>query len=78
MSTDAVSQPYAVVIMSGDARIADTAVLASRWLEKVAGATLMSWMKENSIIWIMPHFTVEILLGDERLRYDASIQAQIW
>lgn len=50
--SNAVHDPYTVMIMLGDAHIAYTTVLASRRLEKLAGTAYLARLIQDVIIWI--------------------------
>ena len=65
VSPDAVHQPYTVVVMSRDTGPTEAAMLAARWLEEFAGATLMPWMKKDSVVWIASHLFRMVLCRDK-------------
>lgn len=62
-----------MVIMSGNTRLAETAVLASCWFQEEACAATVSRIEDNMVIRITFHFLAIICPGDERLSDNALV-----
>lgn len=77
-TTNAVSQPYTVVIVPRDAGVAKAAMLASRRFQQTTSTAKVSRVEEHSIIRITPHLLFMIFRRNEGLGNDAGIQEYIW
>lgn len=76
--TNAVGQPYAVMIVSRNTSFAETAVLTSRRFQEITRTATMTWIKNHSIIWIPCHLILVVFVSDVRLGDNASVQKDIW
>jgi hypothetical protein len=54
-----------MMVMSRDTCLANTAMLTTCGLEKIAGRAKMSRMKEDAVIWVPFHLFCVVLWSDE-------------
>jgi hypothetical protein len=73
VAANASSQPYAMVIMSGNTSIAKTTMFAPCWFRKLAGATLAAWMKNDIIIGISLKLILDVFGSYNGFGHDAGI-----
>lgn len=73
VAANASGQPYAMVIMSGNASIAKTTMFAPCWFRELAGVTLAAWMKNDIIIRISLELIPDVFGSYKRFGDDAGI-----
>lgn len=76
--TNAVGQPYTVMIVPRNTGFTETAVLTSRRLQKITRTATMTWIENHSIIWIPCHLILVVFVSDVRLGDNASVQKDVW
>lgn len=67
-----------MVIMSRHARLADAAVFAARWLEKIACTAPMPGVEENSVVRVPFHLLFMVIICDKRFGCHAFVEHYIW
>lgn len=65
VSPNAVCQPYAMVVVSGDTGLADTAMFTPGRFLKATGIAYAAWVEKNSIKRIKLHLLL-VILGSDR------------
>jgi len=56
-----------MVVHSGDACLADAAVLAPRWLQELASRARVAWVVQHPVIRVVPHLVCVVQRVDIRL-----------
>ena len=64
VQTDAVGEPYAMMVLPGDAALAVAAMFTSRWFEKVARFTAVAWVEYDLVVRIALHLLRVIVRRD--------------
>lgn len=77
MSSNAVNQPDAMVVVARNACFAEVAVFTPRWFEVMACTTALSLMKDDTIIRITLHLLCVVLGRDIRVGDRGCVQEDV-
>lgn len=73
----AINQPYTVVVLSSNTRLAETAMLAPCWFNKFACWAIASRVEDDPVVGITGHLLRMVLRGNVGRGDDTRIQEEI-